>query len=28
LDCKLDSTGAGKGLMTDFVNMLKNITIP
>ena len=28
LDCKLDSTGAGEGLMRDFVSMLMNITIP
>ena len=28
LDCELDSTGAGEGLMTDFVNTLMNITIP
>jgi len=28
LDCKLDSTGAGEGLMTDFLIMSKNITIP
>jgi hypothetical protein len=28
LDCKLDSTGAGEGLMTDFANVLMYITIP
>jgi len=28
LDCELDFTGAGEGLMKDFVNTLMNITIP